>query len=159
MVLNVQRGTSCLERGNMSSTYHVKSTPQWRTWDRDFAEAEEVNLMSKLLNVDTDNTPYNCSTSTVGWKGRGRIKVCIQECKLPTTEQIMQYSYSTLSTSSSQAPSTEKFCKIIGKGRGRGRLKQAGPLPVGRGLQCDDDDNLKQERSQGNNKSKVFPFS
>ena len=140
----------------MKPAFHVKHTQAWRTWDRTFAEAEEVNLMNKLLNVDTDDKPYNCSTSTIGRKGRGRIKLCIQECKLPTTEQTMHYSYSTLSASSVQAPSTENFCKVIGKGRGRGRLTQGRPLSIGRRLQCDDDDKLQQERNHGNDGSKVF---
>ena len=118
--------------------YESTKSSKWRTWDRDFAEAEEVNtlneLSNELLNVGIGNGPNKSdSTSKYIFKGRGRIKICLAECTLPSIEQLSKQ----LGLPISSQASTGKFCKLIGKGRGRGRRPE-GKVMLGRGIQKDE---------------------
>ena len=127
------------------NSFQLKNTSDWRIWDRDFAEAKEVNSIAKLRNVEADTLPFNFGVSETLSKGRGRINICLRDCKIPIAEQMSHSAYSSVLSSSSQLPNTGKFCKFIGKGRGRGRRMQGFQPLIGQKLHGEESEALRKE--------------
>lgn len=113
-----EHGTNVLimveERTTISST--------WNSWDRDFAEAEEVNSLTQLLNVASSGKPI-CKLNSVDAKGRSRLQISLSDCSLPNLEHISNVGLKHKS---------EKYCKVIGRGRGRrSQVEKIGGRNVG----------------------------
>jgi len=136
-----------------------ENTSKWRTWDNDFIEIEEVNTLRALVNARSEDPPHSFRSN-----GRGRIKLDLGECTLPILK-ANTYQLPSLSTVllRQKSPNTGKYCKVIGRGRGRGRHTQMSQMELGHNVEkeidkqrsrasCHSNDGPKNiEDNKGNN--------
>ena len=131
---------------------HAENASKWRMWDNDFIEIKEVNALRALVDAGSDNPPHSFRS-----KGRGRIELALEDCKLPVVKtNTYQLPSSSKTLSRQRSPNTGKYCKVIGRGRGRGRHTQMGQVEIGRKVENEIDQQQSRESCLKDDGSKVF---
>ena len=127
-----------------------ENTSKWRTWDNDFIEIEEVNTLRALVNARSEDPPHSFRSN-----GRGRIKLDLGECTLPILK-ANTYQLPSLSTVllRQKSPNTGKYCKVIG--RGRGRHTQMSQMELGHNVEKEIDKQRSRASCHSNDEPKVF---